>query len=133
MTRTAGNRSHHAASRRTSLEVGCTIDLFEHRDFTGAMRRLHGPAVYPALRCPPRSKAGTAVESLIAGPRAYVLCFAQRDPRHTGLWLTPGDRLGTWPSATLAKQIDSFRIISSPPKRGEVGYEQFVKQRKRRK
>jgi hypothetical protein len=107
--------------------IGCFVDLYENRNFAGAMRRVAGPATYHNLRRCARSGAGIPIESLIVGERAYVMCFAERDPERTAMWLSPGDRIDAWPAARAAREIDSFTILSSPPAPEVVGYAAYAR------
>src|SRR6476619_2165695 len=94
-----GRRSSQAVARGAMAgpTAGCYIDLFEEPDHGGTLRRLYGPAIYPAERrahdpepatSRKRSRGrGVTIESIIVGPAAYVLCFVGSDDSHRPTWL----------------------------------------------
>lgn len=114
---------------RARPQAGCFVDLFEQRNFAGTMRRIAGPGTYRQIRRCARSGAGVAVESLIVGSRAYVMCFAAVDPERSAVWFDPNDRIDAWPAARAAREIDSFKIQIAPPRKNQVGYDAYARAR----
>jgi len=121
--------------------AGCYIDLFEEPDHGGVLRRLYGPAIYPAERrahdhepvaSRKRSRGrGVTIESIIVGPAAYVLCFVGSDDSHRPTWLVPNQIVRSFKSARLNPAIDSFQLFDRPPTPGDPAYEIYRRQRGR--
>src|SRR6187397_3095795 len=75
-----------------SQSRGCWVDLYEQRNFRGRKLRLFGPGEYVNLWVAP-DDWGDEAASLVAGPAAYVQCFAELNINESVAWFVPGQRL----------------------------------------
>jgi len=107
-----------------SQSRGCWVDLFEGTMFSGRRLRLFGPADYTDLRVGPK-EWGDQLRSIVVGPCAYVLCFAELNFSGSVIWLTPNERVATVVDLPTAEHLDSIRLFDRPPFASEPGFEAY--------
>jgi hypothetical protein len=106
----------------TELSKGCWVDIFELSRFRGRRRRLVGPARHESLRS--RSNDwGIVIDSLIAGPGAFVRLYSHKKPNFENTWLLPGQSIGDAVQQGLSDELDSIQILVRPPEPKQPGYE----------
>src|SRR5437762_9863079 len=74
------------------LSRGCWVDLYEQPNFRGRRLRLVGPGSYVNLWVAPEDW-GEQARSVVAGPAAYVQCFAELNFDDSVVWFRPGQRV----------------------------------------
>jgi hypothetical protein len=108
-----------------SQSRGCWVDLYERPNFGGRKLRLFGPGDYVNLWVAPEDW-GEEAASLVAGPAAYVLCFAELNFNESVIWLVPGQRLGDTARLPLELELDSIRVFDRPPFASEPGFRAYA-------
>ena len=108
-----------------SQSRGCWVDLYEHRNFGGKKLRLFGPGNYVNLWIAPEDWADEA-GSLVAGPAAYVQCFAELNFSESVVWFVPGQRIADAGRA-VELELDSIRLFDRPPFASEPGYRAYAR------
>jgi len=109
-----------------SQSRGCWVDLYEQRNFRGRKLRLFGPADYVNLWIAPEDW-GDEAASLVAGPAAYVQCFAELNFNESVAWFVPGQRLADAAGLPFEFELDSIRIFDRPPFASERGYSAYAR------
>ena len=109
-----------------SQSRGCWVDLYERRDFRGRTLRLHGPGDYTNLWVA-SEQWGDEAASLVAGPAAYVQCFAELYFNESVVWLAPGQRVADVGALPPEFELDSIRLFDRPPFALERGYAAYAR------
>ena len=104
---------------------GCWVDLFEGPDFRGGRIRLYGPADFVNLPVGPDHGAAQR-RSVVAGPGAYVLCFAEFNFRDSAVWLVPRQRVADLADLATQEDLDSIRLFDRPPFASEPAFEAYA-------
>jgi hypothetical protein len=100
-----------------TVTLGCWLDVYEREQFKGRLRRLLGPSLYSNIRTSSQNW-GIEIGSLIIGPSAFVLCFAQRRADQA-IWLPPNTRLDRLTAIAGEIDFDSIRVSDRPPTKPE--------------
>ena len=108
-----------------SHSTGCWIDLYEQPRFQGRRLRLFGPSDFLNLRVR-MDGWGDEVRSLVAGPGAYVQCFAELYFDASVVWLVPDQRVTDVAELPTEQGLDSLRLFDRPPFLREPGFDVYA-------
>jgi hypothetical protein len=110
-------------------EKGCWARFYAQADFAGPMRQLEGPAFVESIGATPVLVAGieqTApqplfwqVRSLVVGPHARIVGYAETLFRAPSMELPPGMRIADAAAIGFYDRVQSFSmqcVVTSPVK-----------------
>src|SRR6476620_1909077 len=109
-----------------SQSRGCWVDLYELPYFRGKRIRLFGPGNYTNLWVAPEDW-GEEAGSLIAGPAAYVQCFAELSFDESVVWFAPNQRVAHVGQLPVEFDLDSILVFDRPPFATERGFDAYAR------
>jgi hypothetical protein len=104
---------------------GCWIDVWDKPGFSGHHRRLWGPADFPYMRIA-EANWNPQVQSLQAGPNAYLQFYEDLNFHDSVFWVLPNQRVDDVTQLSCNDEIDSLRIYDRPPFAHEPGYAAYM-------
>jgi hypothetical protein len=109
-----------------SQSRGCWVDLYERTNFRGRKIRLFGPGDYVNLWIASEDW-GEEAASLVAGPAAFVQCFAELNFEDSVVWFIPGQQVADAGRLPLEWELDSIRVFDRPPFASEPGFDAYAR------